>query len=336
MLVDLKGIFTPQAVAATLERLPDLATTVLDAAFPKRPTWPFPVVGLGELTPITGTVPVVRRGGQPVTVGNNEIDVMMIAPQPVKPAVEVSASELNDVKMLLSSPSGGNAVEMWRQNKIDALRRLVRDTSEAMASIVLYQGKVDWPQRKDGGGTSNYVVDYGPPLTYAPAQKLSGSSKVSEIYKLLLAMRAQVRQAGVGGRVEFHAGEDVFSVLLDVCQGYASTVKGESIRVELSGEQGVIQIGGFKIMLMDEVYKHPVTGQWISKLNAKTLIAFATDVNGTVWYCAVDSISAGNPAVPFYVVPEVMSGDGGIRLIAQSKPLPARNSKTVCRAVVVD
>lgn len=336
MLVSLKGIFTPQAVASTLERLPDLKTTVLDAAFPNRPTWPFPVVGLGELTPITGTVPVVRRGGQPITMGNDEFNVNMIAPQPVKPAVEVTAAELNDVKMLLSSPNGGNAVEMWRQNKIDALRRLVRDTSEAMASIVLYQGKVDWPQRKDGGGTSSYVVDYGAPLVYTPTQKLTSTSKVSAVYKLLLAMRAKVRQAGIGGNVEFHAGEDVFTVLLDICQGYASTASGESIRVELSSEQGVIKIGGFKIMLMDEVYKHPVTSQWVNKLNPKTLVAFSTDANGKVWYCAIDSISATDPAVPFYVVPEVMSGDSGIRLIAQSKPLPARNSKTTCVAVVVD
>lgn len=335
MLVSLKGIFTPQTVASTLERLPDLATTILDAAFPDRPTHPFPVVGIGELTVITGTVPVVRRGGQPVTVGSDNLSVMMIAPQPIKPAIEVSASELNDLKVLMNG-NNGNAVEMWRQNKIDALRRLVRDTTEAMASTVLYHGKVDWPERRDGGGTASYVVDYGAPLTYSPAQKLTGDSKISDVYALLLAMRTEIRQNGIGGKVAFHAGGDVFKVLMDICQNYSSTVKSESLRVELSSDQGVISIGGFSIMLMDEMYKHPVTGAWVEKLSPKMLVAYTTDVSGKVWYCAIDSISASDPAVPFYVVPEVMSGDSGIRLIAQSKPLPARNSKTVCRAVVVE
>ena len=334
MLVNLKGIFTPQSVAATLERLPDLSTTILDTAFPARPTHPFVGVGVGELTVVTGTVPVVRRGGQPITVGNDAGEVMIIAPKPIKPAVEVTAAELNDLKMLMGN-NNGNAVNTWRQNKIDALRRLVRDTTEAMASIVLYQGKVDWPERRDGGGNTSYVVDYGSPLIYTLAQKLTSSSKMSEVYRLLMAMRNQIRRNGIGGKIAFHAGSDVFMVIMDICQNYTSTAKGENIRVELSTDQGVIDIGGFPIMLMDETYQHPVSGQWVEKLNAKTLVGFAADVSGKVWYCAIDSISAADCAVPFYVVPEALPGDSGIRLIAQSKPLPARNPKTVCSAVVV-
>ena len=65
-------------------------------------------------------------------------------------------------------------------------------------------------------------------------------------------------------------------------------------------------------------------------------MAIAVEVPGTIWYCAIDSISANNAAVPFHVVPEVQSGDSAIQLIAQSKPLPARNPNTVCSAVVVN
>lgn len=333
MLLSLKNIFTPQAIAATLTKMPDLATTVLDTAFPDRPTHPFAVVGVGELTRIVGTVPVVRRGGQPVAVGGEGYDVQLIAPKPVKPSIEVTAAELNDLRLILGNAA---ALETWRTSKVDSLRRLVRDTTEAMASVVLYTGKVNWPSRIDGGGHENYVIDYGPVLTHTPAAMLTGDSRASAAYNLLLAMRTAIRQAGIGGKVAFHAGSDVFSVLLDICQAWTSTAdSGQGLRVEIGQEQGKLVIGGFAVTLMDEAYPHPITGQWTNKLEPKALVAYATDVPGKVWYCAIDSISAANAATPFYVVPEPLPGDSGFRLIAQSKPLPARNPKTICKAIVV-
>lgn len=331
MLASLKNVFTAQAIAASLTKLPDLATTVLDTAFPDRPTHPFPVVGVGELTAIVGTVPVVRRGGQPVAVGGEGYDVQLIAPKPVKPAIEVTAAELNDLRMILGNAA---ALDMWRSNKIDTLRRLVRDTTEAMASVVLYTGQVNWPSRGDGGNSESYVIDYGSILNHTMQAKLTASSKVSEVFKLLTAMRTRIRESGIGGKVAFHAGADVFAVLLDICQGWTSTAEGGGIRVEMS--EGKLSIGGFSVALMDETYPHPVTGAWTPKLEPKALVGYATDVPGKVWYCAIDSISAANSATPFYVVPEPLPGDSGYRLIAQSKPLPARNPRTICKTVAVD
>ncbi len=57
---------------------------------------------------------------------------------------------------------------------------------------------------------------------------------------------------------------------------------------------------------------------------------------GQVWYCAIDSISANNKATPLHVHPIVNDDDSGIMLVANTKPLPARASRAVCRAVVVD
>jgi hypothetical protein len=333
MLVNLKGIFTPQAVAGTLTRLPDLKTTVLDTAFPQRPIHPFASVGLGELTAVTGTMPVVRRSGQPVTVASEELEINLITPLPIKPAVEVTAAELNDLRTLLAGNSTVS-INAWRDGKIDLLRRLVRDTTEAMASVVLYKGKVDWPQHESA--RANYVVDYGATLNYVLSGKLTGDSKVSAVFRLLTAMRGEIRKNGIGGKVAFHAGTDVFMALMDVCQGYASTAKGENIRVDLDEkDQGVIRIGGYSIMLMDETYKHPKTGEWVEKLNPKALVAFSTDVPGKIFYCAIDSISAQNASVPFHVVAEALPGDSGIKLFAQSKPLPARNSKSTCTCLAV-
>ncbi len=331
MLATLKGLFTAQAVAEGLTRLPDLKTTVLDKAFPERPTHSFPVVGLSELLVVTGTIPLVSRAGQPITIGGDELDIAFIAPQPVKPSIDVTAAELNDLKMIMGNAGG---VDAWKANKLDALRRTVRDTTEAMASGVLYTGKLAWPTRRNGGGLGTFEVDYGPVLNHTPAAKLTTSSKVRDVWRILQDMRTAVRNQGIGGDVAFHAGTDVFQTILGICEGYNSTAKNDGVRVEL--QQGVVNIGGFDVMLMDETYKDPQSGTMVPKLSAKALVAFAVDAPGKVWYCAIDSISANNAAVPIHVIPEVLPGDVGIRLIAQSKPLPARNPKATCKAIVVD
>lgn len=334
MLVTLKGLFTAQAIAETFTALPDLQTTVLDTAFPDRPTHPFAAVAKSELTETTGTVPVVGRTGQPFNIGNDELEIETVAPCPIKPSINVTAAELNDLKMIM----GGASVETWKRAKIDRLRRLVRETTEAMASIVLYTGKVNWPYRDNGGNMRQYVVDYGQPHSYTPAQKLTPDSKPSQLFTILVDMGTAIRNAGIGGNVTFHCGKSVFAVLMDMVDSRVSTAASTGgMRMELSRDkQNVVQLGGYEIMLMNETYKDPLTNRHVEKINDKALIGFATDAKGKVWYCALDSISAGNAAVPFHIVPETIRGDVGIELIAQSKPLPARNSKATCTAIVVD
>lgn len=334
MLVALKGLFTPQAIAQNLEALPDIPTTIMDAVFPQRPTHPFPSVGVSDLVRVTGTIPVVRRAGQPYSMGGDGLDIQIIAPRPLKPSINVTAAELNDLQMILQN---AGALAAWQSQKIDMLRRAVRETTEAMASVVLTTGKVSWPSQLDGGGLENYEVDYGPVLTVTPDSLLAASSKVSELYTILVNMRQAVRRQGYGGNVEFFAGTKVFGVIMDMAQAYSSTSQGSGgLRVDLPHDkQGVVTVGGFKITLMDETYQTPGSDMWVDKLSPASLLGYAVDAPGKIWYCAIDSISAKNAATPFHIIPEVLPGDSGYQLIAQSKPLPARNPKTIVKAVVV-
>ena len=66
MLANLKGIFSPEAVAASLKTLPVLKTTIMDSLFKQRPTHPLPMIGVSDLVSVAQTVPVVRRDGSPV------------------------------------------------------------------------------------------------------------------------------------------------------------------------------------------------------------------------------------------------------------------------------
>jgi hypothetical protein len=97
-----------------------------------------------------------------------------------------------------------------------------------------------------------------------------------------------------------------------------------------------ITIGNYAVHFMDESYPSPTDGTWLPKIDAKTLIGVAVDQPGTIYYCAIDSISANNAAVPLHVVPVARDDDSGITLIGQTKPLPARPSRATCKCVAVN
>ena len=147
------------------------------------------------------------------------------------------------------------------------------------------------------------------------------------------AVQQEIRMAGIGGKVEFMCGEDVAAVFLDMAENYRSTAQDAPIGIKLG--DGEVRIGSYVIRFMDETYPAPMTGEWVPKLDAKTLMGVAVDVPGTIWYCAIDSISANNAAVPLHIVPVKSDDDTSITLIGQAKPMPARPSRAVCKAVVV-
>ena len=332
MLANLKGLFTPEAVAASLKILPPLETTVMDSLFKQRPTHQFPLIGVSDLVSVVQTVPVVRRDGTPVSLKGETASMEFIAPLPVKVKIPVTASELNDLKIIFGNQA---AVAAWRTRKVEQIRQTVRNTTEGMCSVVAATGKLTWPVELEGGRREIYEVDYGPLLTYTPAAKLTAASKLPDVYKLFRGMELEVKKAGLGGNVEFWAGSDVVAALLGIVETYTSTTESKPYRISL--EQGRVTVGNYVIRFMDETYPNPEDdGEWLPKLDAKVLMAVATNQPGTVWYCAIDSISANNAAVPLHIVPVPRDDDSGIMLIGQAKPLPARPSRASCKAVVVD
>ena len=330
MLAQLKGLFTAEAIAKALAPLPPLETTIMDALFKQRPTHPLPVIGVQELVSVVQTVPVVRRDGTPVALQGESVNMEFIAPLPVKVKIPVTASELNDLKVLFGNQA---AVTAWRARKVDQIRKAVRDTTEAMCAVVAATGKLTWPVELEGGHRETYEVDYGPLLTYTPDALLTASSKLPEVYRLLRAMELAVKQAGLGGNVTFWAGSDVVAVLLGIVESYVSTTESKPYRVSL--EQGKVLVGNYPVNFMDETYPSPDTGAWVPKLDPKALLAVAANQPGSVWYCAIDSSSANNAATPLHIVPVVRDDDSGVMLIGQAKPLPARPSKASCKALVV-
>ncbi|MDR1946540.1 MAG: major capsid protein [Desulfovibrio sp.] len=257
MLATLRNIFSPAAIVQTLKTMEPMATTIMDLFFKLRPTHPLPLIGLADLVRVTRTVPMVRRDGTPVSLEGESFEAQFVAPLPIKVKVNVSASELNDLRALLQQPQ---AVEAWRKNKLEQVRSTARNTTEGLCTVVLNQGKVSWPVQLEGGRTENYEIDYGPVLTHTPGTLLTAASKPSAVYALLRAMDQKIKQSGIGGKVEFLAGPDVLTVLLDIADASHSTVGQHPIRVEL-GERK-ISFGNYTVHFMDEQYPSPVSGEW--------------------------------------------------------------------------
>lgn len=330
MLANLKGLFAPQAVAQSLKTLPPLETTIMDTYFKQRPTHPLPMLGISELKGVVQTVSVVRRDGAPLALDNEEMETNFFAPLPIKVQVPVTAAELNDLRLMLGNTA---SLEAWRTRKVDQIRNTIHATTEGMSTVALTTGKVSWPVQLPGGRMETYGIDYGAPLVHELAAKLTVSSPLSEVYRLLRAMQQKIRMAGIGGKVEFVCGEDVTAVFLDMAEAYRSTVQDAPVSIKLG--DGEVRVGSYVIRFMDETYPDPVSGKWVPKLGPKVLMAVAVDVPGIIWYCAIDSISARNAAVPLHIVPVARDDDTGITLIGQAKPLPARPSRAACLCAAV-
>ncbi|WP_165064469.1 major capsid protein [Desulfovibrio sp. ZJ200] len=330
MLATLRNLFAPQAVAQSLKTLPPIESTIMDSYFKSRPAHPLPMIGITDLKAVVQTVPVVRREGAPIPLLEEEVETQYFAPMPIKVQVPVSAAELNDLRVLMGNQA---SLEAWRTRKVEQIRQTAHNTTEGMCAGVLTTGRLSWPVRLQGGRSADYGLDYGAPLVHDLSTKLTGASKLSAVYRLLRDMQQKIRMAGLGGKVEFLCGEDVAAVFLDMAENYRSTAQDAPIGIKLGN--GEARIGSYVIRFMDETYPAPLSGEWVPKLDAKTLMAIAVDVPGTIWYCAIDSISANNAAVPMHIVPVKREDDSGITLIGQTKPMPARPSRSVCKCVAV-
>lgn len=288
------------------------------------------MIGITDLKATIQTVPVVRRDGQAIPLVEESIETQFFAPLPIKAQVAVTASELNDLKVIMGSQA---ALSAWKTRKIEQMRQTVHNTTEGMCATVLTTGKLAWPVQLSGGRPGEYGLDYGEPLVHELETKLTGATRLSDVYRLLEAMKRKIRMAGLGGKVEFICGEDVAAVFIDMAENWKSTAQNAPLTLKLGN--GEVSIGSHKIRFMDESYPSPLTGEWVPKLDAKNLMGIAVDVPGTIWYCAIDSISASNAAVPLHIVSVPRQDDTGITLIGQTKPMPARPSRSVCECQVV-
>ena len=329
---EIQGLFNPQAIAASVKRLPELKTTVMDLLFPRRVTHDFPTIAFHELDAVVGTQPLARRDGLPIPYQGKGEDGKLFAPSPLKPSVDVTAAELNDLRAIWGSLVNR---QNFLDRKVDQLRRLVRNSTEGMASVVATTGSLTWPRRLEGGGYEDFTLDFGTIRVVNPAVPWDGTSNppgLEEVYEFLSGLEQQVAEAGGGGQLKFLAGKNAFKSLLKLASKWVATVQGSPITLKL--DNGVILIGGYEIRGVSERYQSPLDGSFVDKIPPDYLVGYSQDHEGSIYYLAIDSISNNGKATPFHVVVEPLPGDAAIRLMAQAKPVPSRSLVSLIKSKV--
>lgn len=323
MEINLRQFFTPAAVASSLKTLPELQTFIIDRIYTQKINHPMPVLGADDLADVCGNVPVIRRGtaAHPLTAGAKSLSY--IEPQPVELSSFLSATELNNLKLLSTE-----GVQSWVNQKIDQQRRAVRATAEALACQSL-TGTISYPMRT-AAGLDTYTVEFGSPLAYTPGTTWDASgASVGKVLKDLIGMANQIkRTSGYGSKVRYLAGEDVFVALADLVVSNKTNISAEV------NEKG-ISLAGFTVELAQGGYTNLNTSAWTPAVTAKNLIAIAVDAPFKLFYCAIDDVDAGLVPMPFFSQAVKTTDPSGYKIIGKSKPLPVPPVKAICSAQVV-
>ena len=322
--MDLKKFFTREAVVDTLQRLPELQTPVMDLIYPLRVNHPFPVVGYKDLGLPPGNIPVVRRGTQSYPLVPKDNSVTMIEVQPVNPSVFLSAADLNNLKLL--DPQGQ---QQYIDNQIDNLRRACRATAEALAAQSL-TGSISYPLRGEGGALLTYDILFGTPASITESKKWDdANTRISDIIKTLGKMMDALKKTAPAMDVVFLCGFDVYAALVEKIGALPNSV------VAQVGADFVSLGGVAKIQLLPATYIDLTTGQAVSAIPAKTVLAVDRSAGFKLIYAALDNLEAGLVALPFYAQPIPTQDPSGVKIVAESKPLPVPNVKGIVKSVVL-
>lgn len=326
MNIDLKKYFTPQAIVNSLAALPSLKTPTMDLLFPVSQNVPRPIIGYKDLGLPVGNIPVVRRGTASYPLGATDGSINFIEPQPVNPSEFMTGADVNNLRMLNDS-----SIQQEINNVFDRLRRACRATAEALA-IQSLTGKINYFMRSDGGGTIPYEVEYGT-IGDASAQVTTkfdaAGAKISTVVKGIAAILEVLKQNVDGNDIEILAGFDVYAALCDLV-GTAS-----NRAVADASASGISIGGGFTIRLFSNTYKNLSTGASVPVVPAKNLLIVDKQAGFKMLYAALDSIEAGQQALPFFATYEEKKDPSGINIIGESKPLPVVNVKGIVKAQVL-
>lgn len=324
MQIDIRKYFSPAAIAAHLEALPELKSPIIDLVYTTRPTHPLPVLGIDELSGVVSNVPVVRRGTAAYPLTGQGKTITYLEPQPVHVSHFLSAVDLNNLKLL-----DNRGVDKWVQNKVDVQRRAVRATTEALACQSL-TGRISYPMRTEAGLTT-YDVDFGAPQTYTPATLWDASgADIVDVLDDLIAMQTQLQSvSGYGSRIAVLVGKKAF---LAVARRALAIVADRNIAISVT-ESG-IALPGFTLTLASGGYKDLINNTWVPAVGDTQAVMIATDAPFKLFYCALDDLDANLLPMPFYSKPIKTPDPSGWNIIGMSKPVPVPVVSAICTAEV--
>ena len=150
--VNIRGLFTRDAIVQYLVSLGPVYTVVQDTIFKNRPQQPGPLIGEDVIRAVAKAMALGRRGSRSITVSGGSGLANFYEPFPIHPDISVTGADLNNLKLYQTNPGSLNA---WAQGKTSYLRDIVRATTEAMCAVSL-SGRLQWPVQLEGGGFETF------------------------------------------------------------------------------------------------------------------------------------------------------------------------------------
>jgi hypothetical protein len=324
--LDLAQYFTTESIVKALTQMPTLKSPVMDSIYAedKRRNHPLPTVSVTDLQQPVKNIAITRRGGEPVPVHEDSMNITHIEPQPFRPSERLNGVDVNNLKVLDDS-----GVELLINNKIDRLRRIVRASTEAMAAQSL-KGSIAYPMAMEGGyGT--YSVDFGSTLSYNVTTPWTDAGiTLDSILADLISMEAAIQaESHYGTEIRFWAGQSAFMALAKVVQEIGSNPVAAVI------DARSINIAGFRIELMNSSYTDLATGSQVKVVDDAKIMAFASDAPFELVYAVLDDFDSNLTAMPFFVKHVKDPRSSSIEIIAESKPLPVPFAKGICWSTAV-
>jgi hypothetical protein len=328
--IDLSKFLTKEAIQKTFETLPPLMTPVMDKFYPeaKRRTHPFPFVSVNDIQTPVKNIAVVKRGGNPTPIYGKNQSITMIEVQPLKPSERVNAVDVNNLRLLNASAQIQNYVDQ----KIDRLRRSVRNSTEALAAQSL-TGSISYPMEVSPGVYGTYQVDYTSVLTQTISKLWTASDiTIADVLGDFINIVNKIKKESQygGGGVTFWAGTTAFQALATIIMALPNDQRGVS---NVNGMS--INFFGHNVELASDEYVSNVsTGATTPVVAANKIMAVANNAPFELIYASLDNIEANLAALPIWIKQIVDKRNDSIELIAESKPLPVPYTKGICWATV--
>lgn len=328
--IDIKSLFTKEAIAQVLQSYPPIKTPVMEEFYPAgvRKNFPLPKISVEELQKTIRNVPVIKRGTAAYPVRTDALSITEIVPLPIEISDFLDASQLNDLKLLDKA-----GLRAWRDNKINDLRQVIRKTTEAIAGQSL-SGKIKYPMKLDNGALGWYEIDYGTPANFNDLNNGywdDEDTTIADIFEDLVRISEELEEITVYAQtVKFYAGKSVFATLLNKAKTLEAP-KGLDIKIT----DKEINIGGFRVQRLNERWYDLKNKRYKYVLAPNKLLAVGQEAPFRFFYLAIDDIKAGLQPLPMFINVIEKDNPSGYEIIAKSKPLPVPVVDAMMEARVV-
>ena len=302
MQIDLSKFLTAQKIKDYIKTSPAQPRVITSQLYSKDvDTYDSPVYPYAEIKEVTGNVPLVLRGGEPINVAGDGATFNYIEVQPINIAETLNPVEIVNMKAL-----GDTAVEKIIKQKITKFRKIILDTIEALAAQSL-QGKISY-QIKTQTGIDTFEVVFGQVADLTPDSK---PSTVKDLYNLLVDMEGKLQENGYGQNIQIFAGKKAYAKILDMAMSYT----GKTVYMEQ--KDGGLYIGNYFIKPITTGYKDK-NGNFVKAIKDEQIKMIDKSAPFRLRYLAIDDFRANLKAMPLFVAQE--KEGKYIKLEAQSKP----------------